>query len=39
MELVVAIVVAWIVLALVGALAGHVTQANVPFNATYSRPQ
>ena len=39
MELAVAIVVAWIVLALVGALAGHVTQGNVPFNATYSRPQ
>ena len=38
-ELVVAIIVGWLVLALVGSLAGRVAPGHVPVNATYSRPQ
>ena len=38
-ELVVAIIVGWLVLALVGSLAGRVAPGHMPVNATYSRPQ
>lgn len=37
LELIVAIVIAWIVLALVGALGEHVRPGTVPINSMYSR--